>query len=279
MSRLSRFLTAAKAAAVFPLHLRKACDIEVERYILDIMQVERKLDERRLIPYGYQVFSENDEDGIINEIFKRIGETNRFFVEFGAGNGRFSNSLYLLYKGWSGLWMECGAQNCEILRRNNRKFIDSGSLTLLRDFVRVENIEKLLATGRVPRSFDLLSVDIDGNDYHIWKSIEKYRPRVVVIEYNSKLRDSIEWVQPYDPESRWQGVNSFGASLKSLELLAESKGYALVGCNITGLNAFFVSKELVGGRFSNPFTSENHFQPPRIFLRRTVGLPMGFVPS
>jgi len=118
----------------------------------------------------------------------------------------------------------------------------------------------------VPEEFDLLSVDIDRNDYHVWEKITHYRPRVVVIEYNSGVPPSMSWVVPY--EAKAFGLSSFGtgngASLKALEELGAKKGYSLVGCELCGVNCFFVRNDLIADRFAVPYTAENHFEPPRL---------------
>ena len=117
----------------------------------------------------------------------------------------------------------------------------------------------------------MLSIDIDGNDYWVWKAIDSYSPRVVVIEHNSVFRSDVEWIMSYNPNNIWNGSSYFGASLKSLEKLGNQKGYRLVGCDFTGVNAFFVRNDLVGDKFFEPFTAENHYEPPRYFLQNVNG--------
>ena len=93
-----------------------------------------------------------------------------------------------------------------------------------------------------------------------------YKPNVIVTEYNAKLRDKIEWISEYDENDVWNGSDDFGASLKSFQKLLEEKGYNLVGCNITGVNAFFVKKELINEKFIENFSSEFHYEPLRLWL-------------
>lgn len=109
----------------------------------------------------------------------------------------------------------------------------------------------------------MLSIDIDGNDWHVWKSISVIKPRVVVIEYNGKFPPECDWVMPYDPSHLWDLSDRHGASLSALEKLGNEKGYQLVGTNMTGSNAFFVQKELAGDRFALPATAENLYNPQR----------------
>jgi len=106
--------------------------------------------------------------------------------------------------------------------------------------VTAENINDLLQKYEVPVSFDLLSIDLDGNDYWVWRAVRR-RPRVVVIEYNAHIGPADSRVIAYDPAFRWAGTDYFGASLRALRDLGQQKGYALVYCESTGTNAFFVA--------------------------------------
>ena len=113
---------------------------------------------------------------------------------------------------------------------------------------------------------DLLSIDLSVNTFHILKNIEIYKPNIVITEYNAKLREKIEWICEYDEKGIWDGSDKFGASLKSFEIMMSSKGYNLVGCNLTGSNAFFVKKDLVNEKFIDNFSSEFHYEPLRLWL-------------
>ncbi len=144
--------------------------------------------------------------------------------------------------------------------------------------ITAENIEPLFNEMGVPEEFDLLSIDIDGNDYWVWKNILKFRPRVVTLEYNALYRPAVKWVMKNNPTLAGKNDSYFGASLKSLELLGLEKGYRLVGCTFTGLNAFFVREDLVQDRFLAPYTAENHYEPARYSLVNKPGHPKGFGP-
>jgi len=225
-------------------------------------------DPRYLVPYGYKVYSQGDEDGILVEIFRRIGTTDRRFVEFGVGPGTENNTVALLLDGWSGTWIEAREKSVARIREGFAPLIGSGRLGLTQAFILAENIGELFRQNKVPAEFDLLSIDIDGNDYWVWKALDGYRPRVVVIEYNSSLGPRIEAKRRYDPKWAAKGSRrAHGASLKALELLGKAKGYLLVGCGFRGGNAFFVREDLVGDAFLAPYTSEQHFEPPRHYMR------------
>lgn len=118
----------------------------------------------------------------------------------------------------------------------------------------------------MPKSFDLLSIDIDRNDYYVWIAIRSFSPHVVAIEYNATSPPGVDWAVDYVPDTQWDGTSHYGASLSALERLGREKGYVLVGCNLLGSTAFFVRQELVGTKFAGPFTTENHYQPPRYYL-------------
>lgn len=239
----------------------------------------RFLDKKRLLGDGFKVYSQHDEDGVIEGIFRRIGVTNRYFIEFGVGDGLENCTTYLLLQEWSGLWIDGSAYCHEQIQVNLRPFLESKQLQSLYSFITAENIESLFASQGVPEEFDFLSIDIDRNDYWVWEAIQRYRPRVVAIEYNASFKQTVSCVIPYDGSAIWNGTSYFGASLKALELLGRKKGYALVGCNFTGVTAFFVRGDCLGDRFAEPYTSENHYEPPRYFVRMPNGHRAAFGPT
>jgi hypothetical protein len=239
--------------------------MEVERYRLQELATPRYADPKRLIRHGFKVYSQSDEDGIIQEIFKRIGTTNRTFVEFGVETGVECNTVKLLIEGWKGLWIDGSAQHIAAMENNFAPRVASGQLRLRENIVTAENINALIEQGNITGDIDFLSVDIDYNDYWVWKAITIVRPRVVCIEYNATLRPPMSLVVPYEPTRQWDGTNFFGASLEALVRLGREKGYRVVGCNYTGVNAFFVREDVAGGHFIDPATAEEHYEPPRYF--------------
>lgn len=251
--------------------------VAIENFILREMQSNKKYqDEKRLNKYEYQIFSQFGEDGIINEIFSRIGTTNKFFVEIGAGEGVENNTTNLLVNNWKGVWIECDLQSVKLINKYFSNFLKANRITVKEKYVTKENIASLFKSSKIPKEFDLLSIDVDGNDYWVWESLRFYKPRVVVIEYNASLGPSTEWVMKYDANHKYDYTNYHGASLKSLELLGKVLGYKLVGCSFAGTNAFFVRKDLLNKKFLEPFTSENFYEPPRYYLQRQLGHPKNF---
>src|SRR5436190_5930337 len=178
--------------------------------------------------FEQRFYSQNGEDGLLRIIFDKIKTTNRFCVEFGIHSNE-GNTIYLKMQNWNCLWMDGSGDGIHVKK----------------EFITAENINDLFAKYNVPHEFDLLSIDIDTNDYWVWSAIKNYSPRVVVMEYNS----SIPWTESkstsYDPTARWDGTDYFGASLLALKNLGDSKGYTLITCDSGGVNAFFVRNDLV----------------------------------
>jgi len=228
-------------------------------------------DHKRLNKYEYQVYSQSGEDGIIQEIFGRIGTANKFFVEFGVEGGLECNSLLLLLQGWTGCWIDGSENHVAEIKHKFAPLINDKKLMVKQAHITAENIEGLLESMPVPHEFDLLSIDIDRNDYWVWKAIAGFSPRVVIIEYNAIFKPPVEFIVKYEAAKTWGGTSHFGASLKSLEILGSEKGYKLVGCNFLGANAFFIRQDLVKDKFFEPFTAENHYEPPRYYAQTKIG--------
>ena len=267
--------------------------------------MKKYLDEFDLNLHERKIYSQNGEDGIIEFIFLKIGTTNKFSVEFGVGNGFESNTTHLLEKkGWKGLMMDYGYD--EKIKTKNLikkglcykkfgiKYFLQKSIRFLkktmmrykraryfqydikREKVTAENIEKLFQKYNIPKKFDLLSIDIDFNDYWVWKAITNYHPNVVVIEFNSSLPPTESSVVQYDPEAIWDGTNYFGASLLALQNLGHTKGYTLLGCDSNGVNAFFCKNDLIDGIKINDI--QYLYKPPK-YGKIVNGIHIGHPPS
>jgi hypothetical protein len=242
-----------------------ASNAELDRLMRDIA----RSDARRLEPCGVKRFSQNDEDGIIAEIFRRIGTTDRTFVEFGSADGKENNTLSLLMQGWSGLWMEGNREKQACQVRTFTEYVHRGQLVSKQAFLTKENINALISDAGYSGAIDLLSIDVDGNDYYLWQAISVIQPRVVVIEYNAYIAPPHRWIMPYSENYVWdENSTYFGASLASLAELASVKGYVLVCCNAIGLNSFFVKSEFVGDAFADPGDVAALYHPRRWWLDR-----------
>jgi hypothetical protein len=187
--------------------------------------------------YARNASSQGGEDGILERIFELIPGAERWCCEFGAWDGRkYSNTYELIAnKGWSGVLIEADPAKFEDLKRT---YAGNSKVVLLNRFVEFEGaglLDTLLAGAPAPLDLDLLSIDIDGNDYHVWASVRRYRPKVVIIEYNQSIPNHVEFVQAADPEA------CHGNSLLSLTNLAAEKGYQLVA--VTDTNAIYVREE------------------------------------
>lgn len=199
-----------------------------------------------LAKYARKQYSQCGEEGILTRIFELIGETNRVSVEFGCGDGfNLSNTRFLKEKGWTSHFWDSHFENEEIKRY----------------LVTAENVSEIFAAEKVPVNFDLLSLDIDGNDYWVWKALSSWRPRVVVIEFNAALLG--KKTIPYEPTFRHDGTNYYGASFDLLVELGRDKGYVPV-CQILNLNLFFVREELLPFVDTRPKVTytQKHAHPP-----------------
>lgn len=261
---------------VLATHAQFQTQMQQEQFYHNLLRLPRYAEPARLNRFEHKVFSQNGEDGVIAEIFRRIGTTDRMFVEIGVGNGLECNTTYLLWKGWKGIWLDGDAQSLSAASVEFRDPIASGALKIFHAVVSGQNIADLLHRVGAPVEFDLLSIDIDRNTHFIWKALAHLKPRVVVVEYNSTIPPGDEFAVHDDPNAVWNGSLYFGASLKTFEKIGRELGYALVGCELVGANAFFVRQDLVADRFAAPFTAENHYEPPRYFLPRQSGHPPRF---
>jgi hypothetical protein len=219
-----------------------------------------------------RVHSQNGEDGMIAEIFRRIGARDRFFVEIGVENGRQCNTRLLLEAGWRGCWIEGSPQSALEAAQLFRSHVESGALDIVSAMVAPDNVDAVLDRLRVPATFDFLSLDIDQHTHCVWRALRR-RARVACIEYNASVPPSLPLEVPYDGAAAWDGSNWFGAGLKAMELIGTAKDMALVGCDLAGVNAFFVARDEATGRFRAPFTAETHHQPPCYFFAADAGHP------
>lgn len=204
-----------------------------------------------------RITSQNWEDGMIHALFSLIGTTNKFYIEFGAEDGTECNTRQLRKSGWKGLLMDGSNTN--------------PAISLQQEFITAENIEDLFAKYNVPKHFDLLSIDIDGNDYWVWKAIEQYNPRVVIIEYNACIPYTPSVTIPYSAKFCWDKTDFYGASLSALVKIGSQKGYHLIATDSRGVNAFFVKKDIADKHFlvKNP----EEIYRPAMFKGKLGGHP------
>lgn len=240
---------------------------EIERILEPLRSMPNRLEQ-----YGYKVYSQSDEDGILFEIFKRLNITNGSFCEIGVENGLECNTLYLIHNGWRGGWIE-GNENQRTPIENKFGSIMSGNnkrLVLGIGYITKDNLNdaiyKILQSLHIKNDdLDFLSIDIDGNDIHLLESLT-FSPKVICIEYNAKFPPPLSKIPIYNPNNIWQGTDYMGSSLVAINNIAVSKGYVLVSTNITGVNAFFVRSDLAKNIFDENASPENLYNPPRYWL-------------
>lgn len=228
----------------------------------------RYADPLNLTRFDSRVYSQFGQDGWIAKIFNRIGTTNRFFIEIGIEDGTECNSRLLLEQGWTGVWID-GGSKVPRAKENFLTFIVQGNLQIVEQFVTIENVNDILDAAGVPTDIDFLSVDTDMNTSHIWRAINR-TARVVDVEYNASLPCSVSLEVPYDPKGVWSGGNFFGASLKTMEHIGLDKNMSLVGCELAGVDAFFVHNDFKD-QFQAPFSAEFHREPCRYDLQAGRG--------
>ncbi len=176
--------------------------------------------------YKKNVFSQFGQDGLLEKLFEIINPINKFFVEFGSsGNDEGDgNTAYLRRFGFDGLLM------------NNTEHPYGGEIPnkkydLKIETVTAENINELFKKYSIPECFDFLSIDVDGNDYWIWKALsDYYKPSIVCIEINPHIDINKSIVQKYDSNWIWGGNCAFGSSIKAMFNLGMSKNYSLIAC-------------------------------------------------
>lgn len=183
-----------------------------------------------------KVYSQNGEDGVLQKIFGLIPPRSYYCVEFGAADGISDSNTHLLRKqGWNYLLLDSRHEKPDA--------------HFYREVITAENINELFGKYHVPYDLDLLSIDIDYNDFYVWQALnEKYRPAVVVVEYNASHLPHEDKIVKYDPHGSWDGSNYYGASILSLYRLGRSKGYSLIYADASGANLFFIRDDLLEGR-------------------------------
>jgi hypothetical protein len=187
--------------------------------------------------FSRDVASQFGQDGILQKIFEVIGTTSKFCVEFGGWDGKYlSNTWRLIVEdGWFGILAEANYDKYKEIKQNH----PYDRVIALHQFITWEgktSFDRTMARENAPSSIDLVSIDVDGNEWHIWNAIEAYRPRVLVSEFNPTIPNDVYFVQDADPD-----VNH-GNSLLALVELGRKKGYSLVCAGF--IDAFFVLDEL-----------------------------------
>jgi hypothetical protein len=204
--------------------------------------------------FEQKIYSQNGEDGITMKLIELLYDNdndNKYYVEFGVENGIECNTRILKEKyNWKGLQMDGSNENNDIKK----------------EFITKENIVELFRKYKVPFKINLLSVDIDFNDFYLLKEIlDNYKCDIIICEYNSSHSVNEDKIVIYNKNGMWDGTNYFGASLLALQKLGKRYNYSLIYCNKNGVNCFFVSDDLIREKnlnFINIGDIEKIYRPP-----------------
>ncbi len=190
-----------------------------------------------LLDFRKNIYSQTGEDGVIEKILQILPENDRWCVEFGAWDGLlFSNTRNLIENaGYSAILIEGSKTKYAELQKNYHSRTNVITFNTFVGFTEDDRLDTILAKTSIPFNFDFLSIDVDGNDYHIWKAMSKYHPKMICIEFNPTIPTDVRFVQRADIS-----VNQ-GSGLLPLVELGKEKGYELVA--VLPFNAFFVDSK------------------------------------
>lgn len=196
----------------------------------------------------YKVFSQWGEDGLIQWLINNIAIPRKVFIEFGVQNYTESNTRFLLMNNnWAGLIIDGDSDNINYVKHDDIYW--RYNLKAVASFITAENINDIFRDNGIEGEIGLLSVDIDGVDYWVWKAIDSVNPAIVVCEYNHRFGAKRAVTVPYKPDfvrgnAHYSGIY-YGASIQAFAHLAARKGYSPVAGNMNGNNVFFVRNDLL----------------------------------
>lgn len=275
---IHKIIGKVKTTLFSPLYRRLSIiqECELENTVSNVKDRVLKATPDNIIQYGFKVYSSCQEDGIIQEIMRRIAPANKVFFEIGCGYGIENNSHFLLLNGWKGTWLDGDSTFTDRIAKSlgGKSF---QQLLVENVFITKNNILEVFTRTYDyfnVKEIDFFSLDIDGNDYHIMQLMFENNifPKAVCVEYNGKFPYPVELKVAYQEDFVWQADDYMGVSLGSWVELFSRFNYKLVCCDISGNNAFFVRSD-----FANLFTIYSPgelYQPSRYFLRnQRVGHP------
>ncbi len=190
-----------------------------------------------LLDYQKSISSQFGEDGVIAKVLSLIPDRNNWCVEFGAWDGKHLSNTYnlIVNDGFSAVLIEGDQGKFQDLQENFKGQEKVHTLNQYVGFGEKDNLDQILKTTPIPKDFDFLSIDIDGNDYYVWQALSYYQPKVVIVEFNPTIPSHVRFVQAAELDC------NCGASLLSLVELAKEKGYQLV--SVFPVSAIFVREE------------------------------------
>ena len=239
--------------------------------ILRIRESDRIINEylskypNSLIKYSFSIYSQNLEDGIINEIFNRLKITKPNFIEFGVSSVE-NNTLNLLLNEGRGVWADVK------LKKDKNQLGAIKNLYIIDSWITKDNISDIIIESQTfldildSNDLDIISMDLDGNDYYLIESLLKsgITPKLFCLEYNAKFPLPQKTYTKYDSNNVWCKDDYMGCSLQSYIDLLKEFNYTLITCDIYGINSFFIRKEFVEN--FHIYSSEILYQPPRYYL-------------
>lgn len=234
---------------------------KIQRYDEWVNIIQSKAYSDRLCKHGFKVYSQEDQDGILQYLCEQLKIEKGIFAEFGAGEGETNSTHYLLLKGFKGCWIECNEEHIKKIKAHYIEKENKNSknrLMIIHSMITPENINQLLnlyLEKIQEKEFDILVCDTDWHDYYLFEALE-LKPKIIVIEYNASIPRDISLVVPKDEPYGWRGDNYFGASFKALYSVGRKKGYTLIGCNSSGIDMFFVRNDLIDKFSSNSYLGD-----------------------
>tara|TARA_Y100000389_G_C17450632_1_gene514542 strand:- start:24 stop:956 length:933 start_codon:yes stop_codon:yes gene_type:complete len=230
-------------------------EVKMQNAKILINQIKRMKKPTNLSEIEFKIFSQFGDDGIIQYIINNLNieKKNKTFIEFGVENYQESNTRFLLMNdNWDGLIMDGSKKNIEYVK--NQPHYWQHKILALSEFINIKNINNLIKDNGFSGEIGLLSIDLDGNDYWIWKEISTIKPIIIIAEYNGIFGNEFPLSIPYDENfirSKTHYSNLYwGCSLRALDHIAKKKGYSFFGCNSSGNNAYFIRDDYLSGNIS-----------------------------
>ena len=236
-------------------------------YIAEIHKRLRETNKNLYALDGYKVYSQNDEDGIIESIFRDIGIKNKLFCEIGIGDTIENNTHNLILSDWKGLWIDINAKHIKKLQKKIKK--KQNKLDIFIKRITPDNINKVIISSNIMNrnmEIDFFSIDIDSYDLQCLENLDVISPRLICVEYNAKIRQKIKLDINKIKNFTWEYDDYFGSSLLSINSIMEKKQYKLIATNITGSNAFFVKNELIHLTKTKKQNIKDLYSPPNFEL-------------
>jgi hypothetical protein len=248
--------------------------VTIENYInATLADIRARMPDNPVLK-GFKVYSQVDEDGIIEAICSKLPSSSQTknFIEIGCGRGIENNTHFLALKGYRGVWVDGSDTNINFINSQLPGLASSKKLRVEKQFVTVSNVRQLLqsyvnflGTDKI----EFFTLDIDGNDVFVLaEAMKVVKPAIVCVEYNGKFPPTLSASIKRNDTHSWESDDYHGATLpRFVEALPE---YTLVCCSIAGTNAFFVRNDLTGN--FTKYSMEDLYRPARYELvRRTSG--------